>query len=150
MVELKQGRWVKVHEPGQADFVKSENIMDILIGTDCLQAEATYTVRSYKKAAYWLNEYLKWAGALQDIVQYAMNDILAAADAAAREDTKIAAAGESWTCEIEKMAAGVFKVYLNWAVKEPVIENAKSKDKAAAPKRKSRKKKEESSNEISS
>lgn len=33
MAELKQGRWVKVHEPGQANFVEHENVMDIVIGT---------------------------------------------------------------------------------------------------------------------
>ena len=31
MAELKQGRWVKVHEPGQANFVENENVMDIVI-----------------------------------------------------------------------------------------------------------------------
>ena len=50
MAELKQGRWVKVHEPGQANFVEHENVMDIVIGTGRLQAEATYTVRSYKRS----------------------------------------------------------------------------------------------------
>ena len=53
MAELKQGRWVKVHEPGQANFVENENVMDIVIGAGRCQANATYTVRSYKKAAYW-------------------------------------------------------------------------------------------------
>ena len=47
MAELKQGRWVKVHEPGQANFVEHENVMDIVIGTGRLQAEATYTCLLY-------------------------------------------------------------------------------------------------------
>ena len=43
MAELKQGRWVKVHEPGQANFVEHENVMDIVIGTGRLQACLLYT-----------------------------------------------------------------------------------------------------------
>ena len=46
MAELKQSRWVKIHEPGQANFIENKNVMDIMIGADCYQAEATYTVRS--------------------------------------------------------------------------------------------------------
>ena len=111
MAELKQGRWVKVHEPGQANYVESENIMDIVIGADRCQAEATYTVRSYKKAAYWLEQYLKAAEALQIVAADAMEQIQAASEVANREDSKVAATGEGWTCEIEKMADGAFKVY---------------------------------------
>ena len=111
MAELKQGRWVKVHEPGQANYVESENVMDIVIGQDRCQAEATYTVRSYKKAAFWLTEYLKAAEALQLVAQEAIEQIAAASEAANREEPKIAVAGEGWTCEIEKMADGEFKVY---------------------------------------
>ncbi len=136
MAELKQGRWVKVHEPGQANYVESDNIMDIVIGQDRCQAEALYTVRSYKKAAYWLNEYLKAAEALQIVAQEAIEQISAAAEAATREDPKIVVNGEGWTCEIEKMADGEFKVYLNWAVSEPVSKKAptkKTKKKAEVP-----------------
>lgn len=145
MAELKQGRWVKVHEPGQANYVESENVMDIVIGQDRCQAEATYTVRSYKKAAFWLTEYLKAAEALQLVAQEAIEQIAAASEAANREEPKIAVAGEGWTCEIEKMADGEFKVYLNWAVSEPVTKKAKAPKKKTAekPKRRGRRKKEE-------
>lgn len=156
MAELKQGRWVKVHEPGQANFVESENVMDIVIGADRCQAEATYTVRSYKKAAYWLNEYLKCAEALQIIAQDAMEQIQAASEAANREEPKVAVSGEGWICEIEKMADGEFKVCMNWAVSEPVTKRQKAareaEKKAAAksedkPKRRGHKKKTEVSAE---
>lgn len=146
MAELKQGRWVKVHEPGQANYVESENIMDIVIGTDRCQAEATYTVRSYKKAAYWLREYLKIAEALQIVAQDALEQIEAASAAANREEPKIAVSGEGWACEIEKMADGEFKVYLNWAVSEPVTKKGKkpaAKEENKTQKRRGRKKKEE-------
>lgn len=146
MAELKHGRWVRVHEPGQANYVESENVMDIVIGTDRCQAEATYTVRSYRKAAYWLNEYLKSAQALQIIAQDAMAQIQAASEAANREEPKVAVAGEGWTCEIEKMADGEFKVYLNWAVSEPVVKKGKkpaAKEEKKTPKRRGRRKKEE-------
>ena len=121
MAELKQGRWVKVHEPGQANFVEHENVMDIVIGTGRLQAEATYTVRSYKKAAYWLGEYLK------------------AAASANREEDEMAADGDGWNCTIERMGDGSFKVQLSWAVSEPVTKKTKEKP---APKKRGRKKKE--------
>ena len=152
MAELKQGRWVKVHEPGQANYVESENIMDIVIGADRCQAEATYTVRSYKKADYWLEQYLKAAEALQIVAADAMEQIQAASEVANREDSKVAATGEGWTCEIEKMADGAFKVYLNWMVSEPVTKKQKATKKTEEPaaegkttkKRGGRRKKEES------
>ena len=103
MAELKQGRWVKVHEPGQANYVESENVMDIVIGTGRCQAEATYTVRSYKKAAYWLEEYLKAAEAMQIVAADILEQIKAAADSANREDDEVSASGEGWSSVIEKM-----------------------------------------------
>ena len=120
MAELKQGRWVKVHEPGQANFVENENVMDIVIGAGRCQANATYTVRSYKKAAYWLAEYLKAAEALKIVADEAMDKIQSAADSANREDDLVSVNGEGWTCEIEKMGDGSFKVLMSWAVSEPV------------------------------
>ena len=89
MAELKQGRWVKVHEPGQANFVEHENVMDIVIGTGRCQAEATYTVRSYKKAAYWLGEYLRAAEALQIVADEVLAQIQSAAESANREDDEV-------------------------------------------------------------
>lgn len=143
MAELKQGRWVKVHEPGQANFVESENVMDIVIGTDRCQAEATYTVRSYKKAAYWLNEYLKAAEALQTIAENVIEQITTAAEAANREDDEVTAAGEGWNCGIEKMGDGTFKVHLDWKVNEPVVKKTNAKKEDGTPKKRGRRKKNE-------
>lgn len=103
MAELKQGRWVKVHEPGQANFVEHENVMDIVIGTGRLQAEATYTVRSYKKAAYWLGEYLKAAEALQIVADEMLAKIQDAAASTNREEDEMVADGAGWNCTIERM-----------------------------------------------
>lgn len=139
MAELKQGRWVKVHKPGQANFVEHENVMDIVIGTGRLQAEATYTVRSYKKAAYWLGEYLKAAEALQIVADEMLTKIQDAAASANREEDEMAADGDGWNCTIERMGDGSFKVQLSWAVSEPVTKKAKEKP---APKKRGRKKKE--------
>lgn len=139
MAELKQGRWVKVHEPGQANFVEHENVMDIVIGTGRLQAEATYTVRSYKKAAYWLGEYLKAAEALQIVADEMLTKIQDAAASANREEDEMAADGDGWNCTIERMGDGSFKVQLSWAVSESVTKKTKEKP---APKKRGRKKKE--------
>lgn len=139
MAELKQGRWVKVHEPGQANFVEHENVMDIVIGTGRLQAEATYTVRSYKKAAYWLGEYLKAAEALQIVADEMLTKIQDAAASANREEDEMAADGDGWNCTIERMGDGSFKVQLSWAVSELVTKKTKEKP---APKKRGRKKKE--------
>lgn len=139
MAELKQSRWVKVHEPGQANFDERENIMDILIGAGRCQAEATYTVRSYKKAAYWLNEYLKAAEALQTLADEVMEQIKDAAERANREDNGISASGTGWNCDIERMWDGSFKVQLAWTVDEPVTK--KETAPKPAPKKRGRKKK---------
>lgn len=140
MAELEQGRWVKVHEPGQANFDENENVMDILIGSGRCQATVTYTVRGYKKAAYWLSEYLKAAKALQTLADDVIPQIESAAENANREDDEISASGDGWTCGIEKMGDGSFKVQLGWAVNEPVTK--KGKTKKSAPKKRGRKKKE--------
>ncbi len=141
MAELKEGRWVKVHEPGQANFTENDNIMDIVIGTGRCQAEATYTVRSYKKAAFWLNEYLKAAEALQTVAESVIEQITTAAEAANREDDEVTASGEGWNCGIEKMGDGSFRVHLDWKVDEPVTKKQKPAKKTK--KRNSRKKKTE-------
>lgn len=139
MAELKQGRWVKVHEPGQANFVEHENVMDIVIGTGRLQAEATYAVRSYKKAAYWLGEYLKAAEALQIVADEMLAKIQDVAASTNREEDEMAADGDGWNCTIERMGDGSFKVQLSWAVSESVTKKTKEKP---APKKRGRKKKE--------
>lgn len=140
MAELKQSRWVKVHEPGQGNFVESENVMDIVIGVNRCQAGATYTVRSYKKAAYWLVEYLKAAEALQTIANEIIAKIQEAAENANREDSEVSASGEGWTCGIERMCDDSFKVQLDWAVSEPITKKGQQKKESAA-KKKGRKKK---------
>lgn len=140
MAELEQGRWVKVHEPGQANFDENENVMDILIGSGRCQATATYTVHSYKKAAFWLNRYLDTAKALQTLADGVIAQIESAAENANREDEEISVSGEGWTCGIEKMGDSSFKVQLGWTVDEPVTK--KTKAKKPAPKKRGRKKKE--------
>lgn len=137
MAELKQGRWVKVHEPGQANYVESENVMDIVIGTGRCQAEAVYTVRSYKKAAYWLEQYLKAAEAMQIVAAEILEQIKTAADGANREDNEVSASGDGWNSIIEKMGDGSFKVQLSWSVDEQVTKKQK------APKKKAEKKEPE-------
>ena len=123
MAELKQSRWVKIHEPGNANFDEKDNIMDIVVGSNRCQAEATYTVRSYRRAAYWLLKYLEAADALQ-VLATAADTIQAQADGAGKDDDKVEVQGDNWTCEIEKMNQGVFKVRMSWAVSEPVTKKA--------------------------
>ncbi len=154
MAELKQSRWVQIHEPGQANFSEKDNVMDIMIGAKRCQAEATYTVRSYAKAAFWLRKYLECANAEQ-IIALAAELIQTAAEKANREEPEITISGEGWSCGIEKMSDGSFKVSLNWATDEPVTKQSMSKRTAkpettsapqktettSAPKKRGRKKK---------
>lgn len=135
MTTLKQGRWVKIHEKGQANFEAAENVMDITIGSSRCQAEATYTTgtRTYQKAAYWMLRYLGHAKA-EDILALAAEEIQAKAAEASRDASEVVVNGEGWTCKIEKMAPGVFKTEMTWTVEQPTVE-------APAPKRRSRRKK---------
>ena len=119
MAELKQSRWVKIHEPGNANFDEKDNIMDIVVGSNRCQAEATYTVRSYRKAAYWLLKYLEAADALQ-VIATAADSITTEAANAKREDDTVTVNGEGWSCEIERMSQSAFKVRMSWTVSEPV------------------------------
>lgn len=142
MAELKPGRWVKVHEQGQANFTENDNVMDIMIGAGRCQAEATYTVRNFKKAAYWLIEYLKAAEALAIVSDGITQKIQSAAENANREDDEVTACGDGWNCLIEKMGDGGFKVQLSWAVEETVTKRQKiTSKKKTAPKKRGRKKK---------
>lgn len=120
MTELKESRWVKIHEPGQANYEPKENIMDILIGESRCQADVTYTVPSYKKAAYWLGKYLDAAGAAQ-----VLHEIAGQIEAASENKADVDLNTESWNCQIEKMAQGVFKVQLVWTPNEPVTKKQK-------------------------
>jgi len=145
MAMLKQSRWVKVHEPGQGQYDEHDNIMDILIGEGRCRAEATYTVRSYKKAGYWLVEYLKCAEAEQ-LVAEAADFIQQAVEQAGREDPEVKANGDTWSCNIEKLSDGSFKVQMSWAVNEPVTRKPTAKEarkaaKTAAKKKRTTKKK---------
>lgn len=135
MAELKQSRWVKIHEPGNANFDEKDNIMDIVIGSNRCQAEATFTVRSFRKAAYWLLKYLEAADALQ-IIATAADSINTQAAGATKEDDTVTVTGEGWTCEIERMNQGVFKVHMSWAVSELVtVKQPASRKKTAATKK---------------
>ena len=116
MAELKQSRWVKVHEKGQANFEAKDNIMDIVIGESRCQADVTYTVRSHKKAAFWLNKYLEAAGAV-DVLHEIADQIQAASEN--KEDVELNDS-DKWSVQIEKMDAGIFKVQVLWAPDEPV------------------------------
>ncbi len=113
MTKLKQGRWVKIYGPGQANYDEKENILNIAVGNNRCQAEATFTVRSYRKAAYWLLKYLECAKANQILTQ-AAEQIQAAVEEAHRETPEVEVSGDTWNCAIEKMNQGVFKVRLVW------------------------------------
>ena len=119
MAELKQSRWVKIHEPGNANFDEKDNIMDIVVGSNRCQAEATFTARSFRKAAYWLLKYLEAADALQ-VIATAADSITTEAANAKREDDTVTVNGEGWSCEIERMSQSAFTVRMSWTVSEPV------------------------------
>ncbi len=134
---LKQGRWVKIHEQGQANFEAVENVMDISIGSNRCQAEATYTAgtRTYQKAAYWMLRYLGHAKA-EDILALAAEEVRAKAAEASRDVSEVVVSGENWTCKIEKMAPGVFRTEMVWTVSEQSATEEKP-----APKKRVRRKK---------
>lgn len=115
MAELKQSRWVKVHEQGQANCETHDNIMDILIGEKRCQAAVTYTVRSHKKAAFWLNKYLEAAGAVD-----VLHEMAAQIQTALENKEDVDLNEETWNLQIEKMEKGIFKVQLIWMPSEPV------------------------------
>ncbi len=137
MAELKQSRWVKIHEPGNANFDEKDNIMDIVVGSNRCQAEATFTARSFRKAAYWLLKYLEAADALQ-VIATAADSITTEAANAKREDETVTVSGEGWSCEIERMSQSAFKVRMSWTVSEPVTKKTtgrsrrRKKNEAAA------------------
>ncbi|MBR1760921.1 MAG: hypothetical protein IJ741_07055 [Schwartzia sp.] len=122
MAELKQSRWVKVHEPGHANYEAKENIMDILIGENRCRADVTYTVRSHKKAADWMLKYLEAANAGQ-----ILHEIAARIEAEAENKEDLDLNHEKWSCQIEKMDQGIFKVQLIWAPGEPVTKKQPAK-----------------------
>ena len=113
MTELKQSRWVKIHEPGQADYDEHENVMDIKIGKSRCQAEVLYTVRSYRKAGYWMIKYLEAAEATE-LLALAAQQIMDALESVDREAPEVTIETEKWTCKIEKLSSGAFKTSLFW------------------------------------
>ena len=128
MTELRQSRWVKIHEPGQANYAETDNVMDIKIGGNRCQADVLYTVRSYKKAGYWLLKYLG-AAAAAALLAEAAEQIMSAVDSADREDPDVTVETDDWTCAIERMSSGAFKVSLMWQTDEPVVRKQTRKDK---------------------
>ena len=124
MTELKQSRWVKIHEPGQGDYDEHENVMDIKIGKSRCQAEALYTVRSYRKAGYWMLKYLEAAEATE-LLALAAQQIIDALESADREAPEVTVETEKWTCKIEKLSSGAFKTSLLWKPEGPVTRKQK-------------------------
>lgn len=127
MTELKQSRWVKVHEPGQANYEEKENVMDIRIGGNRCQADVLYTVRSYKKAGYWLLKYLEAAEAAALLAE-AAEQIMSAVNSADREDPDVTVTTDDWSCEFERMSNGAFRVSLTWQSDEPVVKKQRQKN----------------------
>ncbi|MFI3279621.1 MAG: hypothetical protein R3Y55_03750 [Rikenellaceae bacterium] len=143
MAQLKQSRWVKVHNAGEP-HAEDENVMGISLDVDGCQAEVVYTVRSYKKVAHWLEEYLKAAQALQLMSDEVVPQIKIATEQAHREDEKVNVTGENWICDITRTEDGHFKVLMSWNTAEPVTKKAVVEK--GEPKKRGRKKKEETEN----
>lgn len=130
MLELKQTRWVKIHEPGQGNYETKENVMDIAIGAKRCKAEAVFTVRNYKLAAFWMQRYLGTANAQKvvDLVEAAVS-----AELLAKPNEDICIETEKWSCRIEKLGeTKAFKIDLTWAPGEKVKKSKIRKKKRAA------------------
>lgn len=142
MTELKQSRWVKIHEPGQANYAEHDNVMDIKIGSNRCQVDVLYTVRSYRKAGYWLTKYLEAAEA-SAILAEAAERIMNAVEGADREDPDVTVETDDWTCAIERLGSEAFKVSFMWRSDDPVMIKQAKKNKTVqkpATKKRSRKK----------
>lgn len=129
MTELKESRWIKVHEPGQGSFDTKENVMDISIGAKQCKAEVVYTVSSIRKAIGWTLTYLEAADAkslLEAIADSVRN--------AAEKNEDIDLQEDSWNLHVETMQKGVFNVQLNWIPAEPVTKKVKKNKKAVEKK----------------
>lgn len=142
MLELKQGRWVKVHENKDAEFEAHDNVMDIVIGEDNCEAHATFNAntRTFEKAVYWMFRYLNLDAevAVSDAI---IAEVEAKAKTAGNDTDTIEAQGDGWTCEIKKLDKGVFKTHYVWSVSEPVTRKPSKKElaKIAAEQRKAAK-----------
>lgn len=128
-MELKENRWVKIHEPGQANFETKDNVMDICIGEKACKAEAIYTVSSIKKAAYWTLTYLESAEA-KDILAVITDSVTKAA--ALNEDINLQES--TWSLSVDKLTKGTFNVRLEWIPSEPVTKKPKANKKSKAAK----------------
>lgn len=120
-MELKESRWVKIHEPGQANYAVKDNVMDICIGEKGCKAEAIYTVSSIKKAAYWTLTYLESAEA-EDILKVIADSVNKAA--AANEDINLQES--TWSLNVDTLNKGCFSVRLEWVPNEPVTKKPKA------------------------
>ena len=116
MAELKQSRWVKVMEPGDAKPEEKDNVMNISIGEKCCEADAVYTVRNQKKAAQWLLKYLDYANASQ--VMHEVADRIETEAANAENDLSLNT--ETWNCQIDKVQENAYKVRFVWMPSEPM------------------------------
>lgn len=144
MAELKQSRWVKVMEPGDAKPEEKDNVMNISIGEKCCEADAVYTVRNKKKAAQWLLKYLDYANASQ--VMHEVADRIETEAANAENDLSLNT--ETWNCQIDKVQENAYNVRFVWMPSEPMTKKkptrrprkaavaAKAPAKKAAPKKK--------------
>ena len=126
----KSSRWVKVHKQGEANFESKNNVMDITVGENRCQAEATYTsnTRTFEKAAYWLLRYLGHAEAKR-LLEVVSNEIEAKAKVVDKDTEEISMDGEGWSCTIEKLDKGIFKTQLTWAVEKETSKSKKSSKK---------------------
>ena len=119
--KMKGSRWLKIHQPGQANFETADNVIDVQLGESRCQAEVVYNtkvVRNFKKAAYWLFHSLTVAQAdkLYEIISEAYQQVQSEVENFDKDAEKFAAAGEGWNCEIENLGNGVFKTNVSWAV----------------------------------
>lgn len=115
-VKFKQSRWTKVHEQGQGNFERENNVVDITVGASRAQADVLYStkmVRTFEKAAYWLLRSLEIAKAGRP-VELAAASIREKAAAANKTDEQVTVEGDGWYCTIENMGGGEFKAQLTW------------------------------------
>ena len=119
---LKTTRYTKVHALGEDAPEIKKNIMDITVGAESCKAEATFTsVSNYKKAAYWLCQFLGHAKA-EDILAMAAEEIQARAAEASRDAAEVEIDKDNWSCVIEKLDKGTYKVQMNWRLPNTAAE----------------------------
>ena len=119
---LKTTRYTKVHALGEDAPEIKKNVMDITVGAESCKAEATFTSTStYKKAAYWLCQFLGHAKA-EDILALAAEEIQAKAAEASRNATEVEIDNDNWSCVIEKVTKGTYKVQMNWRLANSTAE----------------------------